>query len=613
MSILLENLTKRYGSQTVVKHVSLEIADGELFVLLGASGSGKSTILRMIAGLSTCDEGRVLVKGRGVTHLAPQARGTGFVFQNYSIFRHMTLAQNIEFGLKIRGVSAAQRARRREELLDLVDLAGLGDRYAHQISGGQQQRVALARALAYEPSVLLLDEPLGALDVKIRAQLRRSLKEIQRRLRVTTLLVTHDQEEAYELADRIGVMERGTMLEVGVPEQLYVRPRTLHVAGFVGGGTVLAGRVENGAARFGSVTLPIPADVPHEEGASVELLFRPEQVELSTEEPKRDVPVLGKGQIIEHTFLGGMRRVRLRLPRLAGTRQVAPALSFGEEGLFIETVVSANGLQEREELWVSLRNWTILEQAPPRLLVVDTGAGPITSLQAARALAEPMRASVTVLGFIPDNAPAKLRETVERRARDAGLTDFEALASSGNLSQQIAAQCANALFEAVILPRALEALKPDLDQSVIAFLEGADIPVIVAAGVNPGLSRILICTRAGKPGKGDVRYGGRLARYLGARVSLFHITRPDAEPEPLAGRHLGQASVTLSALEVTNEILTRVDANPAEAILREAAEHNLVVIGGHGPQARSVFGRDDVTIQVLARARCPVLVVPAEE
>lgn len=218
-----------------------------------------------------------------------------------------------------------------------------------------------------------------------------------------------------------------------------------------------------------------------------------------------------------------------------------------------------------------------------------------------------------MLGFVPDNAPAKLRETVEKRARDAGQVDFEALASSGNLSQQIAAQCANALFEFVILTRALEAPEPDLDQAVMAFLEGADIPVIVAVGVNPRLSRILICTRAGKPGKGDVRYGGRLARYLGARVSLLHIARPDTEPRPLVGKHLGEASVTLSALEVTNEILNRVDANPAEAILREAAEHNLVVIGGHGPQARSVFGRDDVTIQVLARARCPVLVVPAEE
>ena len=163
MSIVLDRLTKRFGSQTIVDQVSLEVADGEFFVLLGASGSGKSTILRLIAGLTQPDAGRILLQGRDVTHLPPQQRDTGFVFQNYSIFRHMSVADNIEFGLRIRRVPPAERARRREELLDLVDLAGLGARYADQLSGGQRQRVALARALAYEPNVLLLDEPFGAL------------------------------------------------------------------------------------------------------------------------------------------------------------------------------------------------------------------------------------------------------------------------------------------------------------------------------------------------------------------------------------------------------------------------------------------------------------------
>src|ERR1051325_76051 len=328
MSISLQNLTKRYGTGTVVNNISLEVADGELFVLLGASGSGKSTVLRLIAGLTPSDEGRVLLKGKDVTHLAPQPRGTGFVFQNYSIFRHLTVAQNIGFGLKIRKLPQAEIAKRCEELLDLVGLSGLGDRYADQISGGQQQRVALARALAYEPAVLLLDEPLGALDVKIRVQLRRSLKEIQRRLRLTTLLVTHDQEEAYELADRIGVIERGVLLEIGEPEKLYAKPRTLFVAGFLGAGTILAGRVMDGQARFGPISLPIPADAPHEEGASVELLARPEQVVLSAEEPKTDGLLLGKGVVLEQAFSGTLRRMRLRLPRLPGTRQVAPAASF---------------------------------------------------------------------------------------------------------------------------------------------------------------------------------------------------------------------------------------------------------------------------------------------
>src|SRR5512138_3309730 len=221
MSIVLEKITKHYGNQWIVDNVSLEVADKELFVLLGSSGSGKSTILRMIAGLAEPSSGRIILHGRDVTNLPPQQRGTGFVFQNYSIFRHMSVGDNIEFGLKVRKVSRGEREAKRDELLDLVGLSGLGKRYAHQLSGGQLQRVALARALAYEPNVLLLDEPFGALDVKIRARLRRSLREVHDRLEVTTVLVTHDQEEAFELADRIGVIEHGRLVETGTPRELY--------------------------------------------------------------------------------------------------------------------------------------------------------------------------------------------------------------------------------------------------------------------------------------------------------------------------------------------------------------------------------------------------------
>src|SRR5690349_5578615 len=182
MSIVLEQLSKRYEGHPVVNNVSLEVADGEFFVLLGPSGSGKSTILRMIAGLTAIEQGRVLLHDRDVTWLQPQARGVGFVFQHYALFRHMSVADNVEFGLRIRKVSAAERRRRRDELLELAGLGGLGARMPRQLSGGQQQRVALARALAYQPEVLLLDEPFGALDAKIRVDLRRTLRRIQREL-----------------------------------------------------------------------------------------------------------------------------------------------------------------------------------------------------------------------------------------------------------------------------------------------------------------------------------------------------------------------------------------------------------------------------------------------
>ncbi|MGH9399618.1 MAG: ABC transporter ATP-binding protein, partial [Thermoanaerobaculia bacterium] len=206
MPIQIENLTKRLSGQAVVDRVSLSVEAGELFVLLGASGSGKSTILRLIAGLVTPDAGTVRLRGQDVTRLPPQRRGVGFVFQNYSMFRHMTVEDNIAFGLKIRNAPLKRRRERCQELLDLVGLVGLNDRYEDELSGGQRQRVALARALAYEPAVLLLDEPFGALDVKIRTQLRRSFREIQQSLGITTLLVTHDQDEAFELGRRIGIV-----------------------------------------------------------------------------------------------------------------------------------------------------------------------------------------------------------------------------------------------------------------------------------------------------------------------------------------------------------------------------------------------------------------------
>ena len=192
MSIVLDQLTKRFDGHPVVNRLSLEIANGEFFVLIGPSGSGKSTVLRMIAGLNTVNEGRVVLHGRDVTFAAPQQRGVGFVFQHYALFQHMSVADNIEFALRVRKVPVNQRQKRRDELLEIVGLAGLGGRIPAQLSGGQQQRVALARALAHQPEVLLLDEPFGALDAKIRIELRRALRNVQSELGITTIFVTHD-------------------------------------------------------------------------------------------------------------------------------------------------------------------------------------------------------------------------------------------------------------------------------------------------------------------------------------------------------------------------------------------------------------------------------------
>ena len=217
MSITIDQVSKLYHGVPVVNDVTIEIRTGEFFVLLGPSGSGKSTLLRALAGLSHIDHGRIALHGRDVTELPARARGVGLVFQHYALFRHMTVADNIEFALRVRRMRAAERRRRRQELLGLVALEGYDDRYPSQLSGGQQQRVAVARALAHEPAVLLLDEPFGALDAKIRVELRETVRAVQRRLGMTTILVTHDQEEAFALADRIGVMQMGRLLEIGTP------------------------------------------------------------------------------------------------------------------------------------------------------------------------------------------------------------------------------------------------------------------------------------------------------------------------------------------------------------------------------------------------------------
>jgi sulfate/thiosulfate transport system ATP-binding protein len=228
------DITKRFGEFEALHGVSLEIPSGSLTALLGPSGSGKSTLLRVIAGLEVPDSGSVVIDGRDATALAPQQRGIGFVFQHYAAFKHMTVRENVAFGLRVRKRPKGEIAARVGELLGIVGLAGYADRYPSQLSGGQRQRMALARALAVEPGVLLLDEPFGALDAKVRAELRAWLRRLHDEVQVTTVLVTHDQEEAMDVADRIAVLNDGAIEQAGAPRELYERPATPFVMGFLG-------------------------------------------------------------------------------------------------------------------------------------------------------------------------------------------------------------------------------------------------------------------------------------------------------------------------------------------------------------------------------------------
>ena len=241
MSILVRNVSKRFGDFAAVDDVSLDVDSGSLTALLGPSGSGKSTLLRIIAGLEWPDAGEIVISEKDVTSLAPQKRHVGFVFQHYAAFKHMTVHDNIAFGLKVRRRPKTEIGDRVDELLHLVQLEGLGDRYPAQLSGGQRQRMGLARALAPEPEVLLLDEPFGALDARVRAELREWLTRLHDVVHVTTLFVTHDQEEAMEVADQIAVMNHGHLEQVGTPRELYDQPANEFIMRFVGDASDIAG------------------------------------------------------------------------------------------------------------------------------------------------------------------------------------------------------------------------------------------------------------------------------------------------------------------------------------------------------------------------------------
>jgi sulfate transport system ATP-binding protein len=264
MSITVKDVTKRFGNFVGLDRVSVRVPTGSLVALLGPSGSGKTTLLRIIAGLEVADEGAVLYEDEDVTDRAARDRNVGFVFQHYALFRHMTVFENVAFGLRVRKRPEPLIRERVRELLQLVRLDGLEKRYPPQLSGGQRQRVALARALAAQPRVLLLDEPFGALDAKVRLELRQWLRRLHDDIHVTTILVTHDQEEAFEVADQVVVLRGGRVEQAGSPQEVFDRPQSDFVMDFLGNVNVFHGRAQNGRARFGDLEVACPAH-PHDD------------------------------------------------------------------------------------------------------------------------------------------------------------------------------------------------------------------------------------------------------------------------------------------------------------------------------------------------------------
>ena len=303
--VVFDGVVKSYGSQRVLKGLQLEVQPGEFLSLLGSSGSGKSTALRLLAGLEPADGGTILVGGEDMSRVPANKRDMGMVFQSYSLFPHLSVARNTAFGLRMRRVPEARVRERVDAALALVGLSDFAARFPHQLSGGQQQRVALARALVTEPRVLLLDEPLSALDAKVRVQLREEIRRIQLRLGITTIFVTHDQEEALAVSDRVAVMNAGDIDQIGAPEELYTRPATTFVAEFIGRSCLVDAVVRDGFAEALGARLPLLA--PHPDGPA-RVYLRPENLFLASDGTTGAVPAI----VVSSSFLGAMRRTQVK-------------------------------------------------------------------------------------------------------------------------------------------------------------------------------------------------------------------------------------------------------------------------------------------------------------
>jgi len=617
MSIVLEQLTKRYDGHPVVNNVSLEIKDGEFFVLLGSSGSGKTTILNLIAGLTGLDQGRILLHGRDVTHLPTQQRKVGFVFQNYALFQHMTIGENIEFGLSVHKVPKSQRQARKDELLDLVGLSGLGERMPRQLSGGQQQRVALARALAYEPDVLLLDEPLGALDAKIRHGLRRSLKAVQRKLGIAAILVTHDQEEAFDLADRIGVMSFGRLLEVGTPEDLYQRPQTEFVASFLGLANLLVGRFSNGKIQLGPLQFPVSTDLAHNGSPErIQVLFRPEDAALAAAEDELHCNSLGLATVEEVGYGGSLETLRLRLPPIKGVRSISPPVSFGSETILVDAKRSPDEavrlpLEPGDKAWLGIRRiHTLAHPGLSFLIPTDGSMRTQGALTLAGQIAQQSHARVTLLGYgQPENAlEASLQEA--RKRIGSGLAAVQSLKLPDTLLPAVRKVLEFQPHDLIVLT-----YDPNQDNFVAErILESGDHHLLLVPAPQPIPNQILAPVAAGEPGKEDILLAGRLSRHLGAEITLLTvIAERDNNPEARARieRYLESGVTTLETLEVPARYLI-LTGSVEESINNQLRKGNfdLLILGAPLADRRGQISFSGIVGQILkANSTCATLIV----
>ena len=313
-AVTVAGVSKSFGYTTVLENINFSVDEDEIVVLLGASGSGKTTILRVIAGLEMPDSGLIILHGKNVTNQPARMRGTGVIFQSYALFPKMTVEENIGYGLRLRRRKKSEIKETVDRLIELVHLEQHRNKYAAQLSGGQQQRVAIARALAYKPEVLLFDEPFGALDAQIRTKLRREIRGLLKQINVPSIFITHDQQEALELGDRIAVLNAGRLEQIGTPFEIYNHPRTEHVATFLGAANILEGSIRERHFVTADVRLPIDQDIVFREGDTVKMVFRPEDVFLRRPENlTQKYQKLTEGTVEEVSFVGAFERVAVRV------------------------------------------------------------------------------------------------------------------------------------------------------------------------------------------------------------------------------------------------------------------------------------------------------------
>lgn len=337
--IRIESVTKKFGGFAAVDNVSLDVSKGELFALLGGSGCGKTTLLRMLAGFESPTSGQIFIDGQDMTGVQPYDRPVNMMFQSYALFPHMTVTGNVGYGLKHEAMTNAQRQDRVKEMLNLVQLSHLADRKPHQLSGGQKQRVALARSLAKQPKLLLLDEPLGALDKKLREHTQFEIANIQYKTGITFVVVTHDQEEAMTLASRIAVMDQGVIRQIGAPSDVYEHPKSKFVAGFIGSINMVEGEIVAGKGDLVSVLCPalgqplqVRTTIPYAAGEKVSLAIRPEKLGISRKKPT-SMPNFLKGTVQDFGYFGKDSLYRIKLPtgHLVSVNTVNSQRNSGEE------------------------------------------------------------------------------------------------------------------------------------------------------------------------------------------------------------------------------------------------------------------------------------------